>query len=670
MHNFLIAGLLLFGVCITLPTPEPPPTPPPSTNAPISGSSVMFPLEVLGPPDTTESFSVFVTNGSVATNLYLKVHALTYPGKLSVRLNSGDWFTPTSTLTNANVTFPALETALWRFGNLNQYATEPSTLSTKRFNCWTNSWAPVDGTNTLEFRFNDLDGFTIGFRVLYLNLQNSGTNLISENQFTYDDPSTWTAPTGGDPVAGETAWRTLTIAERGQVLRAHCTDCHAQDGRDLKYFNYSNRSIIERSVFHSVPRATATNIAAYIRGLSVPFEAGARVWNPPYQPGPGIDALPIRSWAAGMGLSNVLDDDLDTLTDLFGGAITTNALNLTNIIKAREIRLALQMPDWNHWLPQVHPIDAYTNSPDMATNLFVTIYASIRSNIVLRTTIPDRAVYFNSRKNAWDGASATTGVPIPSTTDTNYSLWNFKEMSIRHWRVVKTWEIMKEFELEDQGLVVFPTYTESSTGQTFPPNIRTWFHGEIFNLSPHKTGQPHYSSFAAQSAVWYQLQLILNDSNRHNPSIVPIDWGYQHALLMSAWNNDVNYPWFGCEVLNIVKAIQTTVQGLPLSDPSSFRFGKEVLKWVQNAPELTGVFSTIPLLTRQQVGNAVVLLDLQTAEWFTPANYLTAYSDKQLDFYSNNLVYYGAGANRMQSIGLDPAIITMWNEWKTNLFGP
>lgn len=303
----------------------------------------------------------------------------------------------------------------------------------------------------------------------------------------------------------------------------------------------------------------------------------------------------------------------------------------------------------------------------MATNLFVTIYSTIRSNIVNRPTVAQKAQYFNSQKSAWDAAPYSAGIPIPSTTDPTYQEWNFKERSMRHWRVAKTWEIMKEFELEDQGLNVFPTYTESATGVTFPPNVRTWFHGEVFNLSPHKTAQPRYSGFSIQSALWYQLQLVLNDSNRHNPSIVPIDWGYQHALLMSGWNNDVNYYWFGAEVLNIVKGLQTAVNGLPLSDPSSYRFGRKSLKWVQNAPEFFGIFQTIPLLTRQQVGNAVVLLDLQVAQWFPPADYHAEYTANQLNFYSNNLVYYSP---RMQAISMDPNIVAMWDAWKVQLFGP
>ena len=41
-------------------------------------------------------------------------------------------------------------------------------------------------------------------------------------------------------------------------IQATCADCHAVDGRDLKYFNYSNRSIIERSKFHNL---TQTEVA-------------------------------------------------------------------------------------------------------------------------------------------------------------------------------------------------------------------------------------------------------------------------------------------------------------------------------------------------------------------------------------------------------------------------
>jgi len=51
-------------------------------------------------------------------------------------------------------------------------------------------------------------------------------------------------------------------------MRAKCSDCHAQDGRDLKYFNYSNNSM-GRSIFHGLTAAQGDLIASYIRSLNI-----------------------------------------------------------------------------------------------------------------------------------------------------------------------------------------------------------------------------------------------------------------------------------------------------------------------------------------------------------------------------------------------------------------
>ena len=100
------------------------------------------------------------------------------------------------------------------------------------------------------------------------------------------------------------------------LIRAHCADCHARDGRDLKYFCFSNASIIARSRFHGLSELEGQQIASYIRSLPVP--SPGRPWNPPYQPGPGLDRQPVANWAAGAGLAWVLDDDSGTLPFIFG----------------------------------------------------------------------------------------------------------------------------------------------------------------------------------------------------------------------------------------------------------------------------------------------------------------------------------------------------------------
>ena len=153
-----------------------------------------------------------------------------------------------------------------------------------------------EGANLLAFRFNHSNGISSGFRVLALNLLDAdGRRALPPGMFTEDDPQAWTAPLSDrrNILDGEQWWRTaqLRSSDRGDArpIRAHCADCHAEDGRDLKYFNYSNHAIIVRSQFHGLTERQGEEIASYIRSL--PFASPGRPWNPPYQPGPGLGVL-------------------------------------------------------------------------------------------------------------------------------------------------------------------------------------------------------------------------------------------------------------------------------------------------------------------------------------------------------------------------------------------
>ena len=103
---------------------------------------------------------------------------------------------------------------------------------------------------------------------------------------------------------GERLWRSAPLRASSltgaPAIRAHCGDCHAQDGKDLKYFNYSNLSIVVRSQFHGLSQRQGKEIASYIRSLDLPHPG--RPWNPPYQPGPGMQTRAGAELAAGAGL--------------------------------------------------------------------------------------------------------------------------------------------------------------------------------------------------------------------------------------------------------------------------------------------------------------------------------------------------------------------------------
>jgi hypothetical protein len=161
----------------------------------------------------------------------------------------------------------------------------------------------------------------------------------------------------------------------------------------LKYFNFSNTSIITRSRFHGPTTQQGEQIASYIRSLRVPNPG--RPWNPPYQPGPGLDEKPTSEWAAGAGLAWVLEDDTKELPFLLdvhrrqfgstadvlkGGADTRTLVGQINSdvfrpdgnLNPREIPIALELPDWSQWLPRVHPKDAWGSA--FARSHFAAMY--------------------------------------------------------------------------------------------------------------------------------------------------------------------------------------------------------------------------------------------------------------------------------------------------------
>ena len=179
-----------------------------------------------------------------------------------------------------------------------------------------------EGWNRIAFQFNGTDGTSSGFRILDFNLQAGGVDVLPPEAFAWDDNSMWGPPSydARDQVAGRrlfTARRSLISSPIDPtVLVAACSDCHANWGQDLKYFGYSNESIVNRSVFHGLTPEEGEQIASWIRALPVPQHGNP--WDPPYQPGPGLDtrADAAARWSAGAGLDAVLDDEASHASEI------------------------------------------------------------------------------------------------------------------------------------------------------------------------------------------------------------------------------------------------------------------------------------------------------------------------------------------------------------------
>src|SRR5215831_14628602 len=343
------------------------------TSAASAMATVTLPIEVVGDGGTTASMTVDVPApfAREVRSLWMQIHGLSYADMVSVQVNESPWFS----LNNDTVSVAEPGKSYGGIGG--GFATLSMTLVLPL-------GVVVEGGNTIRFRFNHTDGVASGFRVVGFNLLTGDSKKIFEpDAFKQEDPNTWTPPLRDTKsvVAGQELWENAQLKAsalpNSRQIRAHCSDCHAYDGRDLKYFGFSNASIIARSRFHGLSELQGQQIASYVRSLPVP--SPGRPWNPPYQPGPGLDAQPVADWAAGAGLDWVLDDDNATLPYLSKaaadpGAGKRGAFHPDGNLNLREIPISFQLPDWNHWLPQVHPMDAWGESFDKSE--FASAYSS------------------------------------------------------------------------------------------------------------------------------------------------------------------------------------------------------------------------------------------------------------------------------------------------------
>jgi hypothetical protein len=537
---FLIAALFLSG----------------SASTKGSGSGIVLPIEVVGENGTTASVVVDLPGARAreVRSLWMQIHGLRFADMASVQINQSAWFG----LRNETV---AVAEPGKHFGGIG------GGFSSLKMTLTLPPDTVVEGANTIRFRLNKTDGVVSGFRVIAFNfLTGDSQRVIEADTFADDDPTAWPVPLR-DPEslrAGRELWATAplkasSLANAPQI-RARCSDCHAHDGRDLKYFGFSNASIVARSRFHGLSDLQGRQIASYIRSLPVPTVG--RPWNPPYQPGPGLDAQPAANWAAGAGLSWALDSDAATLPFIFPDGITPAAFRPDGNLNPREIPIALQLPDWNHWLSVVHPMDAWGASFD--TSEFCETYAgpgrarqSLRG-VLASSDLPEllssgRIVTMFDR---WTNARRTL---LKSYVDRKGTSWTpdltVKAYSTQLWQLAKTWEMMQEFGLETRGRELF--------GATGEP--RTWLNTAPAATAPAAVSIPSGASGMGGSALtneyfnasWYELQILLNSGNHRHRDRQPVDWIYVIGSFQDL-TAETRTPEPARLLVALIKAMQST----------------------------------------------------------------------------------------------------------------
>ncbi len=231
-------------------------------------------------------------------------------------------------------------------------------------------------------------------------------------------------------------------------LKATCSHCHTPDGRDLKYFNFSSWSIEARSVFHKLTAVQGKQIASYIRSLPTPAPTQVRPWNPPYQPGPGLDARPVEEWSAGAGLDAALPRNADTLWYIFPDGLNRadmkRRMETTANLNLRELPMALQLPDWNEWLPTTHPVDIWVDfdaqgaaqsmaaaRKTLSTRGIVSLIAEKSLHAILGDTHRATMAWALQRRTAGFSCATTShGYSTLTNADTSHSWENWTPSSL------------------------------------------------------------------------------------------------------------------------------------------------------------------------------------------------------------------------------------------------
>ena len=511
-------------------------------DASMAWSAITLPIEVMGPPPLDELVEFELPAVQVADTdaLWLQLHNVAYDGKAWIQINDGSWFKLWNSATEVEIA--AKDLAYGGFGG--GFQTIQCKIAASNFPL-------LSGTNSIRFRylFKHEDFATAGYRVVRFNLlDGADSELLSAETFVWDDPTAWVPPLNNtnDIAAGEAIWR---YADLG--MSAHCTDCHTQDGFDLKYFNVSNKVIIEQCKKSGFSEEEGKQVASYIRSLDYAVVPEARPWNPPYQPGTNVETradAPYK-WAAGAGLDAVLDTDQGMIVDLFGSdnpgeeevLLALNQYETQPNMRADPV--AVQYPDWISWIPRTHPKDLLSSNDVVALDQ---AYITLRASIINAgggeglNTANNKSVYnYNDIfKVLGEFAREAHKILTPYSGDYPRSpqwanatqLDEEQRKSLAAWHSVKLFEVINEFGLHDIN------YVNIAEQYPFQWPTRQW---AVFQNAAHviadSRGNSYFSTDTEErektksiylSSIWYQLQMTLTPGNRRCGTVAPNDYAY------------------------------------------------------------------------------------------------------------------------------------------------
>jgi hypothetical protein len=292
-------------------------------------------------------------------------------------------------------------------------------------------------------------------------------------------------------------------------------------------------------------------------------------------------------------------------------------------LSAREVPITMQLPDWNMWLPGVHPIDSWGSS--FTSSQLFTNYKTIRANLIPNNPTSYQAQSFNIWNWPQLDHFGFLQTELKPTSDPAWSnpAYAASIFSLEAWSMTKNWEINQEFGLEGMSQVVFGPLADS----------RAWFSPLPFFLSPNMIGAPTSAlgngsagGFLYMSMVWYQVQLILNYSNNRGNTHLSqsADWPYTYNHLDAfGYTMSPPAPSGLLTTLWLIKGLQASQNG---NGPQLGSAG-----WSPTVNPIWRLVSygtpkwdpALPPATRTAIMNAYTQLWLAGTTSYTPQDYYT-----------------------------------------------
>ena len=361
--------------------------------------------------------------------------------------------------------------------------------------------------------------------------------------------------------------------------------------------------------------------------------------------------------------------------------ITPDVFRPDGDLNPREIPIALQLPDWNQWLPRIHPKDAWgpafarsdfaamydggidakaTSGPRPKPSLRSALEADQNSGADIRPVVPAFNQWLQARRTFLGRYVKTKAEWSPELSDRVYST--------QLWQLVKTWEITQEFGLEGRGRDLLGA----------PADARTWSNTVPAETAPAASHIPNGPAGIGGSALtneylsasWYELQIILNSGSHRHRDRTPVDWVYLIGQFRNLYSLS-RYPEPVRLLVAVTKAMQSTDPRLGPDDLShGWRPDRSVDPRILVSPDWASVFTPFPVEVRRALAESLVAAWLDKTQQYPIAKYLPLPS-LQRDYSAPNAYADITGgklweaAGEFRAAGLSNDLLERMQTWGT-----